>query len=440
MKTALLFILLFAATLFAPKAHAQIGPWPCGGNQSQTTFRPQVPYVTGNVVEFYGIFYQAVQGSTGQNPCNNLQVNSTYWTQQVGASGPVPPTGQQFAPVLDASNCALSTKPSWCNGTDIGAWVTAASTYLGSNYGAILVDASVASYNQTTSMKINLKNQLYCQGTPIYWQNNSGEAVILAGPELVGATTLISGCNFIGHGTPSAVTDIGLYLGGDPAGVISPSGDYADLVTVLNTQFWSFNKGVTNGNNVWLLGLHSVRLQANTFGIYANVNGATNTGEEMVIYGGSAIYNGGTGIYFNGTGAQWRISDTSFDYNTVADLAGNVNADLKSVHFEGHESCPIAPTGLTLINIIGGDWYYAQASTAAPGLICPASPSASSLYNVSGFGLNTGGAALTNLIYTGLSSSVLFCPYTQNFVLNGAVEPDSWVVDSTHFACGSQSH
>lgn len=79
--------LLFALSLsFIPaKAHAQIGPYPCGANSSVTTWRNDYAYSIGQVVILNGVTYQSLANNNmDQNPCT---FSGTLWTNIINGSG-----------------------------------------------------------------------------------------------------------------------------------------------------------------------------------------------------------------------------------------------------------------------------------------------------------------------------------------------------------------
>lgn len=113
----LLPIFMFLCMLFGShKAHAQIGPFCGGGNSSLVTYRNEVPYVTGNVVIYYGISYQATTSSTGQHPCTNGATNSAYWTTVIGTTGSSPGSPVNSFQWNNAGSFAGSTLASYLVG------------------------------------------------------------------------------------------------------------------------------------------------------------------------------------------------------------------------------------------------------------------------------------------------------------------------------------
>lgn len=82
-KWILLFIVLLSVSHV--RAHAQIGPYPCGANSSVTTWRNDYAYSIGQVVILNGVTYQSLTNANeDQNPCT---FNGSQWTNIIGTGG-----------------------------------------------------------------------------------------------------------------------------------------------------------------------------------------------------------------------------------------------------------------------------------------------------------------------------------------------------------------
>jgi hypothetical protein len=118
------------------------------------------------------------------------------------------------------------------------------------------------------------------------------------------------------QGPGSNNTSIGVFLGGDPAGRISPSNAYADSASFVNVRILSFNHGVEWGNNAWLNKFMRTLVFSNAVGLYVPA-GVGNSGEN-ISFTDSAIFNNPQyGLVDNGN-FEWMFSGVSFDYNGTA--------------------------------------------------------------------------------------------------------------------------
>lgn len=378
-------------------------------------------------------------GAAGTAPVSN---GSTYQAVTVAT---LPTTDTQVLPTYNASSCGTSTKPSWCSGTEMGAWVNSAIAQLAGNPGKINIDNTVASWSQSTQITMPLNVQLECNGAKLAWQNTSGVDIAVAGvpgSSSSANTARISNCYFIGTGSVSTSTSIGVYMGGDPAGTITPSTYAGAYATLDNVKIYGFNTGWTNGNNVYIVDLHHVQIADNynnVISVGSGVSGVTNSGENLVIDGGSVIGNAvNYGMYFNGFNNRWHITDTSFDYNVVANIFGDVNADFKSVHFESASQCMLSvpSNGSVNMHFYGGDWYIGNSTTNSAFICLPSRNSTDVITFDGGIFAGAGsGATVTNFIYTGAATALSLCPGFTPVLFNSAIAPASFLVDSGSTTC-----
>jgi hypothetical protein len=385
--------------------------------------------------------------------------HSTLHAQQIGRGGvpsaatPIPGTGGSYTgpitapnvlPVLDASNCGTSSKPSWCSGSEIGAWVNSAVAQLAGNPGTIEVDDRQSSWSQSTQITIPLNVKLRCKAAPLVWQLTSGVALAIAGPSPTStASSLgsVEGCTLISTGAVSSTTNTGIYVGADPNGVVTPSTSYGDQVMIFNSKIAGFNTAIANGSNAWGLDLKKVQIGGNYNGIHAvgdGVGGVNNSGAPMTLDGGSVVFNNSNyGMWFDGFNSQWHISDAEFSYNGT-NIYGEPQADFKSIHLEAANQCPINIDSLVHMNFYGGDWYLNGPAGSYSGFICTSSPNPNSIINLSG--INAGshsGDTVTNLIHTGGTSPIAVCPADQSVMYNYVAQSPAWLVDSGKYTCGN---
>ena len=124
LKFVLLVVLLLSRLALSPKANAQIGPFPCGGNSDISTYRPEVMYSIGQVVISYGVSYQSlVNNNQGNTPC----YSPSQWTTTIGSATGGPPTGS-------ASGALSGTYPAPGLSTAVQANITSRATYVLEDY------------------------------------------------------------------------------------------------------------------------------------------------------------------------------------------------------------------------------------------------------------------------------------------------------------------
>lgn len=321
----------------------------------------------------------------------------------------------------------------------------AAVTRLNGHPGKILVDATQTTWPQSTAIVIPMSAQLDCQSSPLVWQGTSGVALAVASVFASSSSpylTEVSDCYFQGPGSVSSSTNIGVYVGADPAGVITPSNSQGSGIIFNNVKVYGFNTGWMNGSNAFLISLHHVDIEDNYNNIVSvspGTGGVTNSGENMVLDSASVIANATNyGMYFNGFNNRWHITDTSFDYNTAANIFGAVNADFKSVHFESASQCLVSVPAATTVNMhfYGGDWYINNAISNTA-FICIPSRSSLDVMTFDGgvFAASAGGATVSNFIATGAATALQLCPGFTPVLYNNAIAPASFLVDSGSSTC-----
>jgi hypothetical protein len=126
----------------------------------------------------------------------------------------------------------------------------------------------------------------------------------------------ILGPNF-NDGSPSKTSyvsgSIGLYFGGDPAAVLSPSTYGANFLTVSRAMVEGFDSGVTFGNNAYILNFTDFQSRWNNNGVYYP-GAVTNTGELLQFQGG-CICDNNAGIYAQNQFGEFYLNSVSVDYN-----------------------------------------------------------------------------------------------------------------------------
>jgi hypothetical protein len=134
------------------------------------------------------------------------------------------------------------------------------------------------------------------------------------------------------QGPGSNNTSIGVFLGGDPAGRVSPSNAYADSASFVNVRILSFNYGVEWGNNAWLNKFTRTLVFSNAVGLYVP-RGVGDSGENISLTDSAIFNNGDYGIQDNGN-FEWMFSGVSFDYNGTAIEFFGSTIHAVNCHFE----------------------------------------------------------------------------------------------------------
>ena len=177
-----------------------------------------------------------------------------------GGTGATDASGalKNISGVYNASACGYTNKPSWCSGSDIGAWINAAASDIGtssSRYGKIIIDT--ANYNFSTSIALPNNIVLDCQASLLNYTSISGAALVVGGAN--GGNQFnpssVEHCR-IAHtsGYTTGNTNLGVYLGGDPTGSLSSSSNYAPSVLLLEADIYGFKQGLSKPTCkvVWL--------------------------------------------------------------------------------------------------------------------------------------------------------------------------------------------
>ena len=126
-------------------------------------------------------------------------------------------------------------------------------------------------------------------------------------------------------------SSVGLYLGGDPSGSLSPRTDFADGEVFSNILVANFHVGVKFGDNAWMDRFEGSQILGNGTGMDAPT-GVLNSGEAMGITD-TTIANNGVGIE-DDAGFEFFIANSSIDYNHVGIKGGGINVHAVNVHFE----------------------------------------------------------------------------------------------------------
>jgi hypothetical protein len=232
-----------------------------------------------------------------------------------------------FKNAIDVGMCSWSNRPSWCKGSDIGAWTNSAITFIGC--GEVYIPSGT--YTQRTTIVKPRCVKLHgasADSTFLEWKPLKGVAIVMG--DAMGSTGFagegaLEDLTLIGPGANTATC--GVYLGGTdgvgcaPAADIDPSSnlDDHDNINRIRTSKLSvagaFGVGVQWGNNAWTNTIFESDISFNGIGIY-DPGTRPQTGENLSIISSVLSNNLGVGLEVaTGNNVNFNVVNTSFDYN-----------------------------------------------------------------------------------------------------------------------------
>ncbi len=243
------------------------------------------------------------------------------------------PPGPVTPQIAAAVMCNGVARPSWCSGSDIGAWTNAAIAIVGC--GEVYIPKGT--YTQTTSIVkprcVKLSGASGYATTLKYTAKTGCEVVIAdsSGSSLY-APGALEDLNLVGPGAgpPAdnhATLTCGVYLGGSDGGPtsaathIDPATNYGDHSNLNRIRISHFGVGVQFGFNTWRDTIFESVIASNTTGVSmpANVTGnnpKSNSGENITLLNSSVLNNCGVGLFVgSGLLADFNLVNTSFDFN-----------------------------------------------------------------------------------------------------------------------------
>jgi hypothetical protein len=243
------------------------------------------------------------------------------YAQQIVASG-------SANGVLNPVACSLANPPSWCAGSDIGAWTNAAIGALPGKCGEIYIPAAKTPYAQTTTIVyprcVKLRGGAGF-GTVLEYTPKNGWALIATDGSGEGNYPggSLEDLTFQGPGSGTATG--GIYIGGSDGSPGAPpqtlvSGDlYGDFVNINRVRIGGnkagFGTGVQWGNNAWSTTIFESLIDGNGTGVYFPST-TTNSGERLVIANTAIQNNRGIGIKLaNSPAVDMHLIGDSIDYN-----------------------------------------------------------------------------------------------------------------------------
>ena len=212
------------------------------------------------------------------------------------------------------------------------------------------------SYKFTTKFTLNRNQALLGMGanvTDLFFPNTSGATFVYAdsvgGPNNYGNATT-SNLSIIGPGA-SNTSAVCIYLGGDPAGVISPSNGRADDVNFENVDIHECGNAVQWGNNAYSNVFHLGQFWNNNNSFYWP-SGLDNTGEGER-FTDLDVFNNNTNWYAPGSTPEVMLTNVQSDTGGT-DFLGTFNLRLTNTHFEKTQGVPNPPP---FMNLTGGTIY-----------------------------------------------------------------------------------
>lgn len=294
-----------------------------------------------------------------------------------GASG-IAVTGQTTAAqvngVINPMVCGQTSPSSWCSGSDAGAWINAAIAKIaaGGASGKVEIPYQPGLNFSTTIVKPR-GVVLDCQGTRMQYTGKTA-AVVVGDANIYDNTTGgIRDCFFFNNSDngewASGNNQIGVYLGGDPAGVIAPSNYIGAQQTFENVRVQGFLAGWKRGNHTYLDNWHGGYWTANEYGFWADSASVIDSGENFSMYGVVVNGNMGCGLRLDTGLDKFSIYGGGMDYDGAGSICGNgIYADLFGVWLENQTGPVIVATGTLAhhITLHGGRVVLAATSGTDP--------------------------------------------------------------------------
>jgi hypothetical protein len=257
--------------------------------------------------------------------CTAVSGNScSSWSVAANSENPVIQNLTSIHPAITPTSIEAVVYADQFPGTDIGAKINAAIAAVGCGE----VDVPIGYYSFSTAIVkprcVLLRGQTAGQGTSGTVLAYTGSLTAMVVADADGANQYPRGGveDITLAGPGSTGSTIGLFLGGDPTSVISPSGDYGEGQTFTRFRITGFGTGIEWGSNAWLEGFFSASVFANGVGI-GEAASAVNSPENNQFFGG-AIFNNAGGAVVNANVAL-NFFGTSFDFNNNGTQSGPVS-------------------------------------------------------------------------------------------------------------------
>lgn len=313
--------------------------------------------------------------------------------------------------ITNASLCGESSPPSWCAGSEIGAWINAAIAHIGAKGGTVVIDPFGVPYAQTTQVTIPLGIIINGQGSEVRWAATSGTPYVFTSATWVPSTSLTMWeiLNLkINHtaGSGDGNTAIAIYAGGDPSSTITPSANYGMMAKLENVDVRGFGKAYSYGNNTWSTSFNNIRFHNNAVGI--NVPSGTSNSGELIKVTNSVIHDNTIGLSAGDYNQNWAFTNVSWDYNGNAISGTGITAQFDTNHFEQNATgaCPISLSSNSNLNFV--NTFLAQTGgAAANGYVCMLG-TGTTFNHVSMTNSMVGGSVWpTYVVYTNASTGII---------------------------------
>jgi hypothetical protein len=248
-------------------------------------------------------------------------------------------------------------------GGNIGAQVMSAINSLAGGCGEIYIPAG--SYSQSTAItkpRCVILRGAGAQGTLLNWSASTGAAIIVG--DGASATEYAEGDieDIALNNTAASSSAIGIYFGGDPANILSPSTNYGDHQNLNRVRVAGFGTGVQWGQNAWSTSITQSIVTNNQTGLYFPIlfglGGTGNSGESISVVN-TRVQNNNIGLNLIGF-SDFFFFGSSCDYNVTCGTVGS--AVFVGEHFEQSSGriLTIAANFQPIVSIIGG-WALSQA-------------------------------------------------------------------------------
>jgi hypothetical protein len=372
---------------------------------------------------------------------NPDQINGTAVVQSPAAGQNINmPVGTTFS--VNSLNGVLNA--SLFPGSDLGAKVQAAITLLGSSCGTVMIPSGTYTWT-THKVILNPCQRLEGNSSLVNTSTGTDPAIVIAGvPNFMVDPHVydqggISNLTLSGPGPGTSQTgSMGIMIGGDPAGIITPTNFVAFTMALHNVHVRSYGCGLNFGL-AFQIAVFGGTLENNFTGACFQA-GPGSGGENFNFHGTQIINNIKYGIRADSTGAvELNLYGVSLDYNGQVDTTGaqifinNVySLNIFGGHFENHFTpyivVPAGPNQAT-INISDVRFTLANLSPTPinlPSIIQVAGTS--SIVHIDGLSFNNLSPAATlpaSLIdYTPAGFSSLFVKnFYSTFQNNGLATP-----------------
>ncbi len=284
-------------------------------------------------------------GSTGAYLEDDRAIPSIFY-QWNGTAYVATTSVSNIGTTIDPSVCGNPVIPSWCSGSDMGAWINAAITQLPSeligftttNCGTLSIPVGQWTFSTTINKPLCVTIEGHGSGTRLIYGGTTtaisiGTALVPGTPPLNGGLSSfsITTPDYGGITLPTSGA-IGIYLGGVPPDETA-YGQYQDIN---NVEVGGFNYGVVMGNNAFYETFTNVQIEGNNIGV--TEPGTYDAGEQIRFYSG-LMANLGPAFQdanFENKLFGVAIDFNNFDYSTGIGSTEIINAAITcyGCHFE----------------------------------------------------------------------------------------------------------